>query len=504
MAIQNSLDLTATGVISHDGAGVFAGTTFTAGSVAFGDGSVLTQDNANLFYDDTNNRLGVGLTTPLDTLHVVGDVELDHTAAENDDHAFEIVCDANNFADVKAIDIDYITGTVGAANDEEAIIVNIDETSSTGGIVAGYLVLSTSEGSATINGYETGVNINPIVQQSGTFGDADNILNLAVDVTVALSTGGAGAITAFVLDNDTFTIGDAATFDEMEIILDTPASGSGIAPTFEYSTGASSFATFVPADGTNGFRNTGAIIWDSSNLTGWVTAASGNFEIRITRTRNTLATVPILDKLQITSTTEYTWDKNGDVSIKSLAVTTALTVANGGTGASTLTDNGVLLGSGTSPVSVTAVGTNGQVLIGSTGADPAFATITSTGSTIAFTLGANTLNIEVNSPITEVTGTSDTLVVGNSYIANNGSLVTLTLPSTGVLGDTIQIMGKGAGLYKIAQNASQQIFNIASATTAGVTGSLTAVEQYASLTLRCTTANTGWTVAHSSGTFTAV
>jgi hypothetical protein len=105
--------------------------------------------------------------------------------------------------------------------------------------------------------------------------------------------------------------------------------------------------------------------------------------------------------------------------------------------------------------------------------------------------------------ITEVTGTSSALVAGNSYIANNAGLVTLTLPSTGVLGDIIQIIGKGAGLFKIAQNASQQIFNLAAATTTGVTGSLTAVEQYASLTLRCTTANTGWTVVHSSGTFTA-
>lgn len=106
--------------------------------------------------------------------------------------------------------------------------------------------------------------------------------------------------------------------------------------------------------------------------------------------------------------------------------------------------------------------------------------------------------------ITEVTGTSSALVKGNSYIANNAGLVTLTLPSTGTIGDVIQIIGKGAGLYVIAQNASQQIFNIGAATTAGITGSLTALEQYASLTLRCTTTNTGWTVVHSSGTFLAV
>lgn len=49
-----------------------------------------------------------------------------------------------------------------------------------------------------------------------------------------------------------------------------------------------------------------------------------------------------------------------------------LPVANGGTGVATLTAHGVLIGEGTSPVAVTSAGTTGQVLIGSTGADPAF------------------------------------------------------------------------------------------------------------------------------------
>ncbi len=49
-------------------------------------------------------------------------------------------------------------------------------------------------------------------------------------------------------------------------------------------------------------------------------------------------------------------------------------VQYGGTGASALTDHGVVLGSGTAAVSVTAAGTSGQVLTsGGSGADPAFA-----------------------------------------------------------------------------------------------------------------------------------
>ena len=45
----------------------------TAGSVLFaGTGGLFTQDNANLFWDDTNNRLGIGTTGPTQKLHVDG------------------------------------------------------------------------------------------------------------------------------------------------------------------------------------------------------------------------------------------------------------------------------------------------------------------------------------------------------------------------------------------------------------------------------------------------
>ena len=61
-----------------------------------------------------------------------------------------------------------------------------------------------------------------------------------------------------------------------------------------------------------------------------------------------------------------------------------LGVNGGGTGATTLTAHGVLLGEGTGAVAATAVGTTGQMLIGVTGADPAFgntvSTLTATGA----------------------------------------------------------------------------------------------------------------------------
>jgi hypothetical protein len=46
----------------------------TAGSVLFSNGTTIAQDNANFFWDDTNNRLGIGTTSPSGTLNVKGDI----------------------------------------------------------------------------------------------------------------------------------------------------------------------------------------------------------------------------------------------------------------------------------------------------------------------------------------------------------------------------------------------------------------------------------------------
>jgi hypothetical protein len=46
--------------------------TLTSGSVLFSNGTTITQDNANLFWNDTNNRLGIGNNAPEVTLDVTG------------------------------------------------------------------------------------------------------------------------------------------------------------------------------------------------------------------------------------------------------------------------------------------------------------------------------------------------------------------------------------------------------------------------------------------------
>lgn len=481
-----------------------ASASFTTGSVIFWGASSFAEDNSNFFWDDTNNRLGIGTNTPLDTVHIVGNMDLVHVATESDDHALELYVDAAGFGDVKALDINYVTGAITAEQDEEAILLNIDESASLGGIINGYEVLTTSEGSAVVNGYTTGINVNPIVHESGTFGDADNILNIAVDVTAALASGGAGGISIFVADNDTFTVGDAATWEEFEIILDTGASGGGVAPTFEYSTGGAAYSAFSPSDGTNGFRNSGAILWNSSTLAGWATATSGRFEIRITRTRNSLSTTPIIDELQISSTTEFKWDKDGDVNINSLSLVVPLTVPNGGTGLATITDGGIMLGSGTGAVTPLGQATNGQLPIGSTSADPVLATLTA-GTGVSITNGAGSITINATGggfTWNDVTGTSDDFEASNGYIANNAGLVTITLPTTCAVGDSFRIAGLGAGGWLVAQNASQLIHLGNMVTTTGVGGSLASTNQFDTLEFLCVATNNEFLVLNSVGIIT--
>ncbi len=134
-------------------------------------------------------------------------------------------------------------------------------------------------------------------------------------------------------------------------------------------------------------------------------------------------------------------------------------------------------------------------------------TLSSNSDTLLSTQKAIKTYVDANSggvTTSEVTGTSQSMAVNNRYIANNAALVTLTLPTTAVLGDFVEVRGKGAGLFKIAQNASQLIRWVSSVTTTGTGGSLTALERYDAIRIECITANTDWEVVYNTGAYTIV
>jgi hypothetical protein len=71
----NSIDLTTkvTGILPAANGGTGTATTFTAGSVVYaGASGIYSQDNANLFWDGTNHRLGIGSAVPYGSFQSVG------------------------------------------------------------------------------------------------------------------------------------------------------------------------------------------------------------------------------------------------------------------------------------------------------------------------------------------------------------------------------------------------------------------------------------------------
>jgi hypothetical protein len=143
---------------------------------------------------------------------------------------------------------------------------------------------------------------------------------------------------------------------------------------------------------------------------------------------------------------------------------------------------GVLISSSAGVPSWLANGTTGQILTATTSGNPSWGAAPSSGFNW-----------------NDVTGTTQAAVINNGYIANNVALVTVTLPATAVVGSVISIQGAAAGLWTLAQNASQQVFANGGSTTAGVGGSVSSSSQYDSISVVCITANTGWAMNTSSG-----
>lgn len=106
------------------------------------------------------------------------------------------------------------------------------------------------------------------------------------------------------------------------------------------------------------------------------------------------------------------------------------------------------------------------------------------GGTVAYTSGTVTWSV--------VAGTTQAMVAGGGYIANNAGLVTMTLPVTAAAGTLLSVAGNGAGGWTIAQNASQILHLGSVASTAGVGGSIASTNRYDSIQFVCTVADLEW------------
>jgi hypothetical protein len=138
--------------------------------------------------------------------------------------------------------------------------------------------------------------------------------------------------------------------------------------------------------------------------------------------------------------------------------------------------------------------TDGQIIIGSTGAQPQAASITA-GAGISITPGAASLTIAVTSGggglvWSTIAGTSQSATVNTGWIPQNVGLTTITLPATAAIGSFVSIQGQGSGGWLIDAPGTQIIRIGSSPTSAG--GTVASANRYDAITLVCIVADTEW------------
>lgn len=256
-----------------------------------------------------------------------------------------------------------------------------------------------------------------------------------------------------------------------------------------------------------------------------------------------------------TNTTSVTFPTSGTLATTSQLPTLPLSLANGGTNANlTASNGGIFYSTGSAGAILAGTVTAGQILISGASTTPswlaaggggtlvrsvgtAWAASTTTLAnsfsinTIVYAASANNLSglATANSSILTTNGTgvpswatslpsgiapfttvdqasaSVTLAVNTQYITDNGaSLVTYTLPATAAQGSIFRIVGSSSGGWKIAQASGQTCHVGSSATTAGVGGSIASTNQWDTIELVCTTANTTFATTAMQGNLTIV
>ena len=98
----------------------------------------------------------------------------------------------------------------------------------------------------------------------------------------------------------------------------------------------------------------------------------------------------------------------------------------------------------------------------------------------------------------DVTGTSQAMSANVGYVTDNVGLVTLSLPVSSKLGDGVKVVGFNTGGWTVTCGVAQSI-HMGNDTT---TTSISSMNQYDCVTLRCVVPNAEWIVEASQGNIT--
>ncbi len=315
---------------------------FSAPVIATG----LAIDTAVFFVDAANDYIGVGSATPNtdNQMHFLmnaskdilidgttnqrmiatGVIRFEQTPAITNTRCITCNVDANSQVNTHAMVVNMVATQITAGETISCYDVNVDSANSDGGIVRGFEMSIAGSGGVEAHLIHADPGVVLLSQLSGSFINVEQAFKYTgsyTDITAAFNDAGTD-VEIFTTNGHIVYVGMAATFDQLEVILATVASGPGVKPTFEFSEGAGSWDFFTPIDETQGFRQAGLINWTISDLATWavdtVNAVSNKYWIRITRTQVSLSTPPIEDTIQVSKTTLYKWDENGDVTCNTL------------------------------------------------------------------------------------------------------------------------------------------------------------------------------------------
>lgn len=144
-------------------------------------------------------------------------------------------------------------------------------------------------------------------------------------------------------------------------------------------------------------------------------------------------------------------------------VTGTLPVANGGTGQTSFTNHGVILGAASAALGVTAAGSNNRVLKGNTGADPSFGQVDLTADVtglLPINAGGTGVSTTFTAGSVIFAGSSTTLAQDNSNLFWNDSANELYIGGTSAATANIRVSADGSAVFNEQGSGTAADFRI--------------------------------------------